>query len=586
MTSRLTKLPSRIGTNKDLKYTSGLATETHTYGFPGNLVLDDSIRALLDYWMFIDLIEYHGGSDNFADIHRKMAEFMTTPQLVRVPDDQKVYRRLMLVPRGHLKTTLTVAYILWRLYRNPNIRILVATATKDLSLQIVKQCKQLLESEYLCNKVWNNRPHVEGAMIPTMDRGQTYARRRKQRQDLVEDNTDTQAEDKKIVWRADAIQVIRPTVMKEPSLMATSTGSNITGMHFDLVIMDDIINDDTCATPEKMDKTREWAGDVESILDPPRSVVCGEIGDFKFKEYIGDEQIVIGTRYAKGDYYEYLEEEKEKLEYDVFFRNIYKNGIDDSDGFIWEEKFNQLYVSRLRKRLTTRRFGSQYLNSIITSEEQILDASLVQYFASAKVEVIDRKARVYLDGDIGVDIFPYLVVDPAISQSKKADNTVILVGGVDFQRNLYILDFFCGKVTPYPLVEKLFELADKWECRAANVEVVAFQQSLIYMIKQKFNDYHPITLLEYRPKGDKKARIETHLEPLFQQRKIYLPHWASNHPELQQEIYYFPAQNVHDDILDAMAMLYEIATPTPDRKRRKSNATSQVRCNSKYGGYR
>lgn len=584
--SRLDNLPTRTGHTKDLNYKQPYHEDTkHTYKLPSTIVnISPAMKAIVDYWDFIDLVNYQGGRENFSDIHYKMVDFLTEPQCVNVHEDEKVYRRLMLIPRGHLKTTLTVGYILWRLYRNPNIRILVATATKDLALQIVKQCKQLLEDESLATEVWNVRPHVDGNMIPSMDRGQTYRRRRNAREALIEDNTDTQAEDKKIVWRADAIQVVRSAMLKEPSLMATSTGSNITGMHFDLVVMDDIINDDTCATTEKMDKTREWAGDVESILDPPRSVPFGMLGQFKLTEFVGDEQIVIGTRYAKGDYYEYLQAEAEALEYRVFFRNIYTNGIDDSGGYIWEEKFNRLYVDRLKKRLSTRRFGSQYLNTIITAEEQVFDAGNVQYFSDAKVEIVDGKARIYMAGGEAIEIMPTLVVDPAISEKKTADYTVILVGGLDYQRNLFILDFFCGRVSPHVLVEELFKKAEKWSVKMAHIEAVAYQKALIPMIKSKFSEYRPISISEYLPKGDKKARIETHLEPLFNNRKVYMSAWMSSHAELQEEIYYFPAKNVHDDVLDAMTMLCEIANPTRDLNKKKRLQKVLGKFNSKWGG--
>lgn len=584
--SRLDNLPSRTGHTEDSKFKVGLVNAKHTYSFPTNFdkQLTPHMKALLDYWEFIDLINYQGGRENFASIHREMVEFLTEPQVVFVPEEEKVYRRLMMIPRGHLKTTLVVAYVLWRLYRNPNIRIMVATATKDLALQIVKQCKQLLEDEDLGKRVWNVRPHVDGNMIPSMDRGQSYRRRRQAREALIEDNTDTQAEDKKIVWRADALQVVRDGIFKEPSLMGTSTGSNTTGMHFDLIVMDDIINDDTCATPEKMEKTQEWAGDIESIIDPPRSVVMGQIGDLALREFIGDEEIIIGTRYAKGDYYEYILNDAERLEYKVFEKNIYNNGINDSDGYIWEEKFNKQYVERLKKRLTTRRFGSQYLNTIITAEEQILDQENCQYFSSAKVAMIDRKARIFLAGEVGVDVSPVLVVDPAISEKKTADYTVILVGGLDYERNLYILDFFCGRVPPTKLVEQLFSLAEKWEIKMAHIEAVAYQKALIPMIKSKFNEYKPISISEYLPRGDKKSRIETHLEPLFTNRKVFFSGWMANHAELQEEIYYFPAQNVHDDILDAMTMLCEIANPTRDKNKKKRKARVFGKYNQKYGG--
>lgn len=585
LTAAKKPLPNRLGIDPKTQATKSKSTR-HTYSFPAFIEQTPRVKALLDYWEFVDLMGYQGGKENFSELHHEMVDFMTQIQSVPTPEDKMCFRRHMQVPRGHLKTTLTVAYVLWRIYRNPDIRILVATATKDLSLQIVKQAKQLLENETLQEEVWNIRPHIDGALIPTMDRGQTYRRRRQAIEDLIEDNADTQAADKKIVWRADAVQVIRRKMCKEPTLQATSVGSNITGMHFDLIILDDIINDDTTATAEKMEKTLEWARDVESILDPPQSVLCGHLGTFEMREIVGDEQIVVGTRYAKGDFYEYLEQNQEELEYSIFKRNIYKNGKDDSDGFIFPEKFTPIYVDRLKKRLGTRRFGSQYLNAIITAEEQILHSENITWYASNSVEVIDRKVRISVPGGEVIDIFPFLVVDPAISQKKTADNSVVMVGGIDYNRNLYIIDMFVGKVTPDNLVKEIFRLADKWQVRAAHVEVVSFQQALIYMIRQKFQEYRPIALIEYRPKGDKKARIETHLEPLFTNHKVYMPQWMSANTQLMEEIYYFPAPSAHDDTLDAMAMICECASPTPDRKKRRSNAVNTNASNSKYGGLR
>jgi predicted phage terminase large subunit-like protein len=583
--SRLESVLSRTGTNADLKFKAGSNTDKHTYSFPPKMKLNSHRKALLDYWEFVDLIEYMGGRENFADIHREMAAFWTEPQLVYKAQDDRIIRRMMLVPRGHLKTTLAVAYILWRIYRNPNIRILVTTATKDLAHQIVKLCKQLLESEYLAEKVWNNRPHYEGALIPNMDRGQSYQRRRKQRQDLIEDNVDTEAEDKKIVWRADALQVVRPLMMKEPTLVAASTGTNITGMHFDLIYMDDIINEDTTATADKIQKTFDWAEDLESILDPDRSVDMGEIDGFELREIIGDEKVVTGTRYAKGDYYEYISDNADYLEYKTFIRNIFKNGKNDADGFLWEEKFNPTYVSRLRKRLTTRKFGSQYLNTIITAEEQVLDTDAVIYYHGKDLEIHKNNIRILLADGTATDVRPFIVIDPAISQKKTADNTVIAVGGMNHNRDLFLMDFFCGKVTPSRMIEEMYKLMNKWKLNMVTVEVVAYQQALIHIIKQKFNEYRPITVSEYRPKGEKKARIETNLEPLFSNHKVYMPVWMSTHQELQEEIYYFPAESVHDDILDAASMLVELATPARDTNKSKYRKRVQ-KVNRKWGGFR
>lgn len=556
----------------------------HLYRLPrklqGKAKNTKSVKALYDYWAFIDLIDFKGGRDNFASIHREMTQFFTQPQLYHT--DKR--RRLGLVPRGHLKSTLgTVSYVLWRIYRNPNLRICVATATKDLALQFVREIKQYLEDEELQDTVWNNRPHYAGRLVPILDRA-GYSRRNR-KWDLGDT---TEAEDKKVVWRSDALQVNRTEVFKEPSILAASPGSTITGMHFDLMILDDIINDETTATEDKIKKTLRWTQDLESIIDPQRSVSHGSINGTELKEIIGDELLVWGTRYAKGDYYEYLLDNLEDFEYSLFFRNIYVNGNNPDDGYIWGERFNDKVVTRLKKRQGIIRFSSQYLNKVVVSEEIIFDVDRFNYLLPNHVDrEILGNGMVRITNpntDKTVDIQLHLVIDPAISQKKTADNSVIMVGGIDHEYNLYIVDYLSGKFLPDELIKNTYELADKYRLNVCWVEVVSFQQSLIYMFRSKFIEYRPLALREYRPKGDKKARIETHLQPIVFNHQLYLMTWMKSDTQLQEEFSYFPSPVTHDDHLDAMAMIVENAKPTPSRTGRKRSIYDHFSVNSRYGG--
>jgi predicted phage terminase large subunit-like protein len=571
------RLKTRLGSD----YYKNPNTDEHTYRLPkGWQSTDDlSVRALFDFWAFVELLAYRGGCENFSKFHEEMSRFFTLPQ----SSDVNVRRRLGLVPRGHLKSTLgTVGYILWRVYRNENIRICVGTATRDLAYQFIREVKQYLEAEHLQDAVWNNRPHRDGRLIPILDKAGWS--RRNQQWDL---GTYTESQDKKVVWRADALQVMRSETMKEPTILAASPGSNITGMHFDLMILDDIINDDTVATEDKRDKTQRWAADLESIIDPERSVEFGRLSSkgkktVTLREVIGDELQIWGTRYHSEDYYAYLLENLEEFEYTLYFRNIFANGVDDSDGYLWAERFNEKVINRIRKRQGTIKFASQYLNKVVTSEEVIFEEEKINYMTYHNID-LDNSPTGYIRIKIGeklVDIRPYLVVDPAISQKKDADNSVVMVGGIDYERNLYLLDFVCGKMLPNILIDNLYSLADKYKMSVAYIEVVAFQQALIYMIKQKFNEYRPLALKEYKPKGEKQARITTNLQPLFYNGQVYMMQWMKTHKELQNELAFFPT--VHDDLLDAMSMIVETAVPSvsPKKKRIRDNFV----VNKRYGG--
>lgn len=584
---------------------------------------NNKVKALHDIWMFADLIDYEGGREKFATIHRKLAGFVTTPQLstrclkTNRSNKKQEYnsRRLVLMPRGHLKSTVcSVLYALWRIYRNPYIRILVGCNLKSLSQAFVRALRQYLEDPELQEKVWNNRPHFDGRLIPQMD---SAGRKRRDKNREEDDPEQTEAADKKVIWTLEAIQVIRDEVIKEPTVLATSVGSRITGQHYDLLILDDIVDFDNCSTPAKIEKVFGWAQDMESVVDPPKDVKVGGRNGVWLEETTGDEILGLGTRYDKLDYWGYLMENMDELEYKVFVRNIYRNGAnyvspkwkkqpaivgktkkdvhqlkvgDESGGYIWAEKFTPSYVRRLKKSTKmSRRWNSQYLNSIINSEDTILKPDKVNYFTSRGVKKTDNGlVEITLPGEKGKRLIkPFLCVDPAGSLNKDADNTVLSVGGMDDKHDLFIVDTKIGRFTIMEIVKHIFDLCEKWNLHMASVEVNGVGISIPYSIKEQFSQgKKPIVVKELRSKGDKKQRLESGLQPIFDNGKLWLADWMAVNEVIQNEILYFPRETAKDDWLDTVDMIREMAFPTPQTLKNQQYRQKARRVNSKYGGTR
>jgi predicted phage terminase large subunit-like protein len=526
------------------------------------------VQAMESYWDFIDLINFKGGTKSFSAIHKELAAF--------IADRHQHPRRLVLMPRGHLKSTLcSVGYVLWRIYQNPCIRILVGTATKPLATSFVREVKQYLEDTHLQETVWNTHPRY-GRLIPQLDN----------------QSAGDEEVDRKTVWRVDAIQVLRPKIMKEPTLLAASVGSPSTGFHFDIAILDDVVTFENSQTAERREKIMDWVGDVESVIDP-----------YNPDTDLGGEFLILGTRYYYRDLYgvytgEDLSDEEQgdgSEDYAVFKRNIYANGKDDSDGYLWPERFNAEVVSRLKSRLMRlpngmRRFASQYLNTIMTDEETVLNADNIQYINPAQLTLKD-------DGVIEIRtshnspptrVKPILVVDPAISQSKRADNTVLMVGGLDSNRSLYLFDLKVGKFKPEETVRLVFELVDRWKLNALTIDNEKLGQALMYTIRQSFSRFKPVALREYHAEGEKKARIATYLEPLFVNHQVYLMTWMAKNTILMEEIQFFPRSGAHDDCLDGMVMICQSATPTRNgvMSSRRKRIRQHYNINQRYGGVR
>ena len=550
----------------------------------------EKIQALFDFWKFLEIINFHGGPLAFSECHRELVAWKLRPSAS--------FRSLVLMPRGHLKSTLlSVAYTLWRIYQNPNIRLFVGCESLKLSKAFIREVEAYLVNDWCQDNLWNSRPHIEGPLIPTMDA------LGKQRRSLVRDissefgdeySTSKGANTKKKVWRAEALQVVRSRdYLKEPTLTAGSVGQTSTGFHFDEVIFDDVHTFDNCSSETKIEKVYSWIYDIESVLDDP--YVDMELLELfhkaspnhftKLRRWAvsGGRMSVIGTRYDDLDYYGHIIENQNDLHFEVYQKNIYVNGVDDSDGYLWPEKWNQ-EVERYKRAQFERAFGatglarfySQYYNRIENFEDAILDWQKVVFLQPNQIK-LDEDGFVTIfnyDHSVMGRFKPRLIVDPTSTASKKSDFCAMAVGG-KIEDKLIVIDFYMKRVKPEVWLEKMYELIDKWNLHEAVIEMVGGFKVLEFTIRQmwvnKPNKYRPIAVKSYNPPtnmGDGKIqRIETILSPVVSNGLLYLPLYVSRNEELSKQFRFFGKDTTKDDGVDVLSILYEKALLTKDNKR-------------------
>lgn len=160
-------------------------------------------------------------------------------------DDAK--KRIICVPRGTFKSTIAaVCYPLWRLVRNPDLRVLI-------------------DSELYGNSVTYLRS-IKGHM----------------RESKV---TKVFGEFRTKHWNADSIVISQRTKvwLKEPSITCGGIGTTKVGQHYDLIIGDDYNSPKNMATLLQQEKVISHYKYNLSILEPQ------------------GEYIVIGTRYGEND---------------------------------------------------------------------------------------------------------------------------------------------------------------------------------------------------------------------------------------------------------------------------------------------
>ncbi len=155
-------------------------------------------------------------------------------------------RKLIVMPRGTFKTSLSsVAYPIWLLINNPNLRIMLDSELYTNSKNRLREIKQHLQSELFikCFGDWRTS-----------------------------------------VWNESEI-VVKPRtrVLKEASIVCSGIGASKTGEHFDYICADDLNSAKNSSTSEGCEKVYNHYRLYTSILDPGGTIV------------------VIGTRYSSGD---------------------------------------------------------------------------------------------------------------------------------------------------------------------------------------------------------------------------------------------------------------------------------------------
>jgi len=154
--------------------------------------------------------------------------------------------KLLVLPRGTFKTSIAaVAYPIWRLINNPNLRILLDSELYTNSKNTLREIKSHLES---------------------------------QRFTALFGNWKTQ------VWNEGELLIApRTEIKKEASLTCSGIGAQKTGQHYDLIIADDMNSPKNSHTPELCKRVIDHYRFYTSLLDP------------------GAEKVIIGTRYSAND---------------------------------------------------------------------------------------------------------------------------------------------------------------------------------------------------------------------------------------------------------------------------------------------
>ena len=508
------------------------------------------ISALHDMWAFCDLIDFQGGAKNFDPFHTEMSEHYTKvfERMPELKKDPSLWLKtpstfVNLVPRGYLKSTVnTVLYCLWRVYRNPNIRICINTNNQALAYSFIRQLRVYFEDTELLDRVWNCRPHFSGRLVPNMKttklaRGASIQ--------------DTEAADNKIIWNNVALQVLRPKKLKEPTITIGSANSINTGNHYDLVIFDDVVDFDNSKTYEKREKLRRWMNEVESQLDPMQ-VSEVEGSEIPLDDIIGI-KMLNGTPYYDDDLYSsFMRRADDSPRISVFKRNIYRNGVDASDGYNWSSRFNDAIIADIKERIDDPRvFAAQYeLKSLEQFEEENEQQGINISLTKSKPSLTSGFIEVEYDGTLyRTKLFA------AADLASKFDFNVLIIGAFLKPELFYIADALLmrGKMDKflneaYHLVQEVYPVQTCY--LEANGVGGGAKTALTFIHKLKHQDsFKPLRFTEIWQTESKDVRIAFAMRFLRDCQVVVGGGVAHNSEFIKQ----LKHTSGHDDVPDCLA---------------------------------
>lgn len=429
-------------------------------------------------------------------------------ELCGLMQDEKILYKLIFGPRGCYKTSvISQAYAVWRIIKDPNIRILL----DSVSLSNSKDNVVVIENHLRYNK----------RLIELY--GNHYA--------------------SKQIWNTDEfVSALRTNKkQKDPTVRAAGIDKVQIGTHYDLIIADDLHDKDNCKTAEQVDKVKHHIKLLFGLLDPDR------------------EMVIAGTRWSYTDAFSMLlgdTEDPEELEIAELFKagTLIRAVINERGELYFPKRLDHEHIKRQRIGMGKDLFAAQMMNEPVLSGDD-------QTFPS-------RNFRLYKKLPENMNL--YLTIDPG-GEKKKSDVWVFLLGGIDSSHEQYFIRYvkkICTAAQAADIIYKFYcqpllaeenkKLKNK-KLKKIGFEITGQQRVILTSIKDFiFNKYNvAIGFTELKHSEDSKIERIAAMGPYYDQRKIWHSRQMSEPFGLEDQLLKFPKGK--DDIADAAAMQKEVA---------------------------
>lgn len=449
--------------------------------------------------------------------HQELCDYTSValpsrPELPRSYDglDTRKNLSLLLMPRGTFKSSVvTIGFSLQFILNEPNARILIDSETFGKSKAFLREIMDHLMTNERYREVFKA---IHG-MYPY-----------------------TKKSEMKLWTDSECILPCRNVPKKEPTISCAGIDVTKNGMHYDLVICDDLHSQTNVTNKEQILGVIEHYKLTFSLLDP------------------GKPLIIIGTRWHELDLYGHI------IDFEQEDFNVLKKSAYNSDkSLFFPEVLSEPELDKIRRRQGASIFSKQYLNEPVSDENAVFKR---EYFVRVPWETVKGRPMNW-----------YWLIDPSYTDPRDPGTYSDFVGmvlvGMDYMRDLYVRYVIREKMTYSQLIDKMFEVhADR---QFEDVRQVKFiletigTKSLSYELnsQQKIrNTWLPIT--EIKSRSENKVERIKGLAPLYEYKRVKHIQECPKLEELELELLTFPVGR-HDDLIDPLATVLEVGSPPNNR---------------------
>lgn len=438
------------------------------------------------------------------------------------------YHNTMLAyPRGTWKTSLSRAGALMIMERNPNARQLIATFRHDQATTRCRALRKLVEAHF---PLWVPDRNEK---LPWSDTAFTITTR---------ENYDLQ----------------------EPSVDTTGIERDITGYHYDVIWMDDIVNAKNWQTQTMRDKAYNFLIDTLAVLQP------------------GGVIVMPCTFWHPDDAYARvidIDRERTRQSKPRYWQLCVRPAIDPvTEELFYPAVLTREFLDDQRARMGSHKFSAQYLLECVSAEDRTFDQSYLRivdfnhYLLPQEQSVVVPSRQLMEDGQwryvthTQIPVAVTMAWDPAGVHGHKAhDYHGITLIGCDSQDRWWTLVAARLKGPPTEIIEHAVNLVMKFRPHTLSCEDVGQSGVWLELLGMELDQrkiYRP-QFIYYSPEQVAKPVRIAMLQPRWERKGIILK--PDQSAILKQfEHFTLGGELEHEDELDSMVQHIDIAHPAHD----------------------